>query len=517
MIRRNIYRWHRICSLIIAVPVLLWAVSGFLHPIMTNVRPKLATQALPQVAVDSSHIKVTVQEALLRNRVDSIYSVRLVHIDTNWFYQVKTTRDEELQYYSTLNGKQLKKGDWLYAQYIARQFLEGAPAPSVPSAAAAEPGAAHDCCDAAASCVLYTTKGAGVADVSVVNAFDGEYKSINRLLPVYKVSFHREDGVRVYVETGQSRFAAAIDNRRAAFTRFFTLVHTFGWLDMLSNGRLWVEILFTVLAFATTVMGIYIFCITKTKRGKGNGVSRARVYHRITGIVASLFTLGFTFSGAWHAFSRVNEVPDEVHTVLTPIATTAVQGSFAALQQQARGQVVNIGLVQQRDGLYWQVYQAAAGGKSGAPKDLMKAMKVEAPRVAYVSVAGLVLLQKGEEQYARYLAQGFTGYAPADVVSVTQVTHFTEEYNFADKRLPVWRIAYRSGERVYVETASGVMAKLLTDAELYEDYSFALLHKHHFMDFAGKQWRDGSTLLGAGMQIVMVAIGLLFYFRLKKQ
>lgn len=515
MIRKNIYRWHRICSLIIAVPVLLWAVSGFLHPIMTNIRPEIATQVLPSVVADSSRIKVTVQEALQRNQVDSIYSVRLVNIDTNWFYQVKTTAHDELQYYSTLNGRQLKKGDWLYAQYIARQFLEGAPAPSVPAATAAEPGAAHDCCDAAASCVLYTTKGAGVGEVSLVTAFDGEYKSINRLLPVYKVSFYRKDGIRIYVETGQSRFAGAIDNRRAAFTRFFTLVHTFGWLDILGGGRFWLEILFTVLAFATTVMGIYIFCITKTKRGTGNAVARARIYHRITAVIACLFTLGFTFSGAWHAFGGLNEAPDEVHTMLTPIAVTTVKGSFAQLQRQAGGKVFNIGLAQQGNALYWQVYMAGAG-KPENTKDLMKDMKVTAPKVAYLSVREAAPLPKGDEAYARYLAQEFTGYAAADVMSAALVTHFTEEYNFADKRLPVWRIAYRSGERVFVETSSGVLAKLLTNTGLYEDYSFALLHKHHFMDFAGKPWRDGSTLLGAGLQIVMVVIGLVFYFKQKQ-
>jgi len=125
MIRKNIYKWHRTTSLIIAIPVLLWAISGFLHPIMTNIRPKIATQFIKPAVIDSSTIKMPLQEALQKNGIDSFLSVRLIAIDTNWFYQVKLLHSPELEYYSVSNGKKLKKGDWLYAQYLARIFLEG--------------------------------------------------------------------------------------------------------------------------------------------------------------------------------------------------------------------------------------------------------------------------------------------------------------------------------------------------------------------------------------------------------
>jgi hypothetical protein len=40
--KKKIYQWHRTTSLIIAIPVILWAASGFMHPIMTTIRPKVA-------------------------------------------------------------------------------------------------------------------------------------------------------------------------------------------------------------------------------------------------------------------------------------------------------------------------------------------------------------------------------------------------------------------------------------------------------------------------------------------
>jgi hypothetical protein len=209
MLRKYIYSWHRTLSLIIAIPVLLWAVSGFMHPLMTNIKPKVASQKLPPLAVDSSAIRVPLPAALQRNNIPAFHSVRLIHIDTNFFYQVQQEVNKAPVYLSVSNGKLLPSGDWLYAQYLARQFLEGQPASSPASpVATATPVAmvedeGHDCCNAATACVLNNTTGSKIANVSRLTAFDKEYKFVNRLLPVHKVSFNRPDGIRIYVETAQ--------------------------------------------------------------------------------------------------------------------------------------------------------------------------------------------------------------------------------------------------------------------------------------------------------------------------
>src|SRR5258706_4349235 len=90
--KKKLYRLHRQLSIIIAIPVFLWASSGFMHPLMTNIRPAIATQGWPAVAVDSSRLRVSLVAALRMHRLDSFANVRLVHIDTNWFYQVQPVR-----------------------------------------------------------------------------------------------------------------------------------------------------------------------------------------------------------------------------------------------------------------------------------------------------------------------------------------------------------------------------------------------------------------------------------------
>src|SRR6202012_5610335 len=99
-----------------------------------------------------------------------------------------------LVYISTGNGRILKKGDWLYAEYLARIFLKGEKRTPLPPAAVGNNK--QSCCDDATACVLNRVKGAPYKNIELVTSFDNVYQSINRLLPVYKVSFDRPDGIR---------------------------------------------------------------------------------------------------------------------------------------------------------------------------------------------------------------------------------------------------------------------------------------------------------------------------------
>ncbi|HEY4193923.1 MAG TPA: PepSY domain-containing protein, partial [Mucilaginibacter sp.] len=524
MIRKNIYKWHRICSLIIAVPVFLWATSGFMHPIMTNLRPDIRTQGITVETIDSSKLKLTLQQVLKQNHIDSIYSVRLVHIDTNWFYQVKTSRKYDLQYISVKNGNILTKGDWLYAQYLARIFLEGPAKKAKGSMAAMEMPASMtmsdgmDCCGEAASTVLNNKTGSPILGASLVTSFNKEYKSIYCLLPVWEVSFKRADNIRLYVETGQDRFSIAVDKNRAAFTEVFDIVHTWGWIDFLGKGRLLVVMLLAGLGFITAVMGLYIFFSTKSKKVKGNTLVKARRNHRYTAVIASVFTLMFTFSGCYQALSEFTGHEKVVQSIQHAFASSAINLDFIKLHTAVKKPIANIGLAQVNGKTYWQVY-LATGKKSRHNQDLMKDMSVDAAVVNYVDAEDYSILKGGDEQYARNLASQFIGKDQTAIVSTELITKFTDEYNFIDKRLPVWKInyAFNHKQRLYVETSTGVLAKNTNNMELIEGYSFALFHKHHYMDFAGKTTRDVSTMIGAGLQIVMVIIGLIFYFRWRKR
>ncbi len=541
MFRKNIYKWHRSISLLIAIPVILWAASGFMHPIMTTIRPKIATQFLTPSVIDSTKITIGLQTVLLQNRIEKFHNFRLIHIDTNWFYQVQLKPNDHPLYLSTKTGKQLINGDQLYAQYIAQLFLEGQPKPdsnlyptaslqSISSAVEEEkPGnpadatAAHDCCDAATNCVLLNEKGSKVTGLKLINAFDEEYKFVNRLLPVYKVNFGRADGIRIYVETTSDRFAYAVDNKRAVFDKIFALFHNWTWMDAIGNAKYFVMAALLILAFVTTLMGIYIFFITKAKKPNGNQVINARRNHRWTSVAISLFTLMFTFSGAFHALDKLK--PDTRYDYFTEQNIPAYDAALnlTQLQQAVKKPITNISVVQLNDEPYWQVFTKSEWKSKGAEaarprKDLMKDKSVPPPNATYVNTKDYSVLADGEKIYACYLANLFSKHSNKDIVATEAITKFEGEYGFVNKRLPVWKISYptNSNERYYVESSTGKLSVRVNDMDLIEGYSFAMLHKHHFMDFAGKEVRDFSTMFWAMAQIAVVAVGLILWRRVRK-
>lgn len=521
--KKNIYKWHRVTSLIIAIPVFLWAASGFMHPIMSTFRPNIATQVYESGVIDSTKIVIKLKDALRLNNIKHVDNFRFVHIEDNWFYQIRESAYSIPIYLSTSNGKKLKNGDRIYAIYLAKIFLEGQSTDSnsrnITHVSSAEN--TGDCCDAATQCVMLNSKGSKIKSVELISDFDEEYKYVNRLLPVYKVSFDRGDGIRIYVETFEDRFGYAVDNKRSAFDAVFSFFHTLNWLDGLGNFKYFTMIVLMFMTICTSVIGIYIFFNTTTKKVVGNKVLSARKNHRWTSIVFSLFTLMFSFSGAFHAWE--NTKPDHRYDYFVELKnpSDSINLDVSNLASIIHKPITNVGIVKIDSSYYWQVYVKSSGNKnhSSGTKDLMKSMQVSKKEILYVSVTNTSLLKNGDEMYAKYLASVFSGNSVESNTKMNLITKFEGEYGFVNKRLPIWKVSYdlHHNERYYVETSSGRLSVRVDDLDVIEGYSFSFLHKHHFMDFAGKTWRDFSTMFWATGQIAVICVGLILWWRKKKQ
>ena len=514
--KQQIYKWHRILSLIIAIPVLLWAASGFMHPIMTTMRPSIRQQVLQPVVVDQEKINRSFSEVLMQNRIVKFHDVRLVHFDTLWFYQVQLDVKSIPVYLSCSDGKQLKNGDALYASHLAKQFLEGQyPAQNALTEQNIATTTAHDCCDAAARMVLTDTVGADVKSVLRVKAFDDEYGEVNKILPVYKVAFERNDKIRVYVETIQDRFVYAVDDKRARFDAIFGMFHSWEWGNGLGSSKQYLIILLMVVALLTSGMGLYLFFTTKSVKPKGNSRLMWRYRHRWVSVCASLFTIMFAFSGAYHAWSktfsdeRYNFYDDQI------ILANNMKMDPLTIARDSNMSLSNISVIAMHDTLFWRFYPYVKNVNQNSsqqkPWDKGRTMEIPSPR--YIQDENGEALLNGEKRYAAYLAQHFQGNENGSFSTILPVTKFEGEYGFVNKRLPVWKVVAdgEQNERFYIETSTGTLAARVDDKDLPEGYSFSFLHKHHFMDFTGKVGRDLSTMFWAAMQIAMVVVGIFFW------
>ena len=173
--------------------------------------------------------------------------------------------------------------------------------------------------------------------------------------------------------------------------------------------------------------------------------------------------------------------------------------------------IVNISAIKINGQNYWQIYQRNTDDSAFSKK--RGNMGGDSLNPIYVNTEDYSILKDGEKLYARYLASSFITDSVSNPVEVKQITKFAGEYGFVNKRLPVWKLGYGTNynERFYVETSTGKLSVRIDDREVFEGLSFSFLHKHHFMDFAGKSWRDFSTMLWAAMQIAMIVVGLILW------
>ena len=90
------------------------------------------------------------------------------------------------------------------------------------------------------------------------------------------------------------------------------------------------------------------------------------------------------------------------------------------------------------------------------------------------------------------------------------VTRFGPDYDFRNKRLPVWRIDYGApvNATLFVDTATGVLADRTENWQKPERYIFSFIHKWNFLFPIG---RVGLNVVGVFVVLLlgfMAGIGL---------
>jgi hypothetical protein len=504
-LRKHAYRWHRITGMIIALPILMWTVSGFLHPVMSTFKPRVNNSFVASAPIDSSRICIGLKEALQRNHINRLQQFRIVEWNSQYYYQVRQPDADTLCYISCFDGSMRKHGDRLYAAYLAEKMLNDPPSKE-------QQGLGHP--HAAQIATVFTnnmssTEKASVSRVELVSSFTDEYRRSNVLLPVYRVSFDRADGIRLYVETSTGRLATAVDNRKAWFTRFFAAAHSWSFLDGMGNAKNILMGSIAALCFLSSLSGFYIYNFSKKKKPVKGTASRQRSYHRTLGNIFVFTTLLFAFSGAWHSFHKISGEENNAgiydHSVFAPEQLDLPLGNILR-GMPAFTKLTNVSIVSMNGKHYWQLFV-----KSGKHSWIL-----------YRDKENLNWLEDGDIQYGCYLACRFAGKTQGMVSGSHFIKGFTNRYNMMYKRLPVLEVAFARNDNYYVETSTGYLAAVTGKADQAERFSFSNLHMQHFWEDwlgnkAGKPVRNivltGSTL---GL-LLLAATGMAIYIARRRK
>lgn len=466
------FKLHRKLSYFLAIPVLLWTLSGLLHPFMANwMRPEITHTFLPPKPLKPSDDLLAPSKVF--QDLPGLHQINLIEINGSPVYKVITTNDV-LLFRDAKTGQELPNAEQSYAEELARTYLND--------------------------------QSSALVSIEKVEEFDSTYSYINRYLPAYRVTLDRPDGMQVAVDLQSGKLATFDSPSKRLFSTLFAWFHTWSFLGARDSLlRITVVLLISLLTLTVAVTGIsnLILFKTKQKNGTRRKLPLGRKMHRSLGTFASLFYLMFSISGIYHVASKYNyDDSDQWHSEqnISPKQLTATPAEIIA-KSKAPVSAISIASI------------------DGVPHYRLAIMSREKPgQTLYLSAADLSNRPNGEEDYAITLALEFSGYPRESVKDTEVITKFRDDYGFIQKRLPVTRVNFTNQEywNYTVDTANAHMAQRVSPSSLGEALFFINLHKWHFLDPISKEFRDYATAFGVLIIAAVTLFGICLLRRKRK-
>lgn len=487
-------RWsfskHQWLGLVGGISLLVWGLSGLTHIAMVLFGPQ-QVQFMPpaaSVALEGARpIAATLSEKGIAEAV-AVKTVPAAGGGVLW--QVTGDPLSERRYFRPADGAEIAGGDKAQAEFIARHYLGTERA---------------------------------LTSATLQTQFDADYPWVNRLLPVWKLEFAGDDRLTAYVHTETSSLAAVNNSTKAALQSVFRGLHTWEWVP---PGMEWLRVtvigvmVASLLALALTGVAMLV-TVRRKKRQPG-----ARGWHRFAGYVLALPLIMFATSGIYHLIQSALVPPQSNLAMGRPLKLAGGQWpveadwpliakgrdiASVALVEGAEGKpLYRVGLASPKSAMGGGEHDhgpakpaASEHGMAGHDHAAMMAAQAAAnppttdaeirearfagirpdgPAI-YLDAATGAPVPAGDKDIARAIAARFTGAPESAITGMELVTRFSHEYDFRNKRLPVWRVDYGApvSASIFVDTGAGVLVDRVTDAEKPERLVFSFIHKWNFL------------------------------------
>ncbi|MFO6448244.1 PepSY domain-containing protein [Erythrobacter sp. NE805] len=489
--RNKLARWsnskHAWLALVGGISLLIWGVSGLTHIAMVLFGPQQAVFMPPPARVALEGAK-PIAETLAGHGIAKAVAVKTVAAPGGGvLWQVTGAPLAPRRYFRPADGSEVAGGDRAQAEFLARHFL-----------ATQRP----------------------ISRATLQTAFDGSYPWVNRLLPVWKLEFAGDDGLTAYVHTESSSLAAVNNNAKDVQQGVFRALHTWEWVP---DGMDWLRVVViaamvgSLLALALTGV-MMLVTVRRKKRAPG-----ARGWHRIAGYVLALPLIMFSTSGIYHLIQSALVKPQSQLRMGPPLDVASgkwpVERDWSAI---ASGRdIASVALVEGGDGRpLYRIGLAPKGPMGGGEHDhgegggakpahgmaghdhaAMMAAQAKAPTTPeeirearfagikpdspaiYLDAATGAVAPASDKELARAIARRFTGAPDSAITGVELVTRFGPDYDFRNKRLPVWRVHVTDpvDATLFVDTGAGVLVDKVADWEQPERIVFSFVHKWNFL------------------------------------
>jgi hypothetical protein len=470
--RPKLARWsmskHQWLALIGGISLFIWGLSGMAHIAMVLFGPQQAEVMPPMRAVDMSAAQ-PVETVLAKAGIAKATAVKVVVGRQANLLQVTQAPKSPRRYFALDSGTELAGEDARQAEFIARHYLK---------------------------------EKRGIAEIVHQSAFDADYPWVNRLLPVWRIRFAGDDRLTAYVHTETSSLAAVNNLTKTRLQTVFRWLHSWEWVPQQLE---WLRVVVITLMVGSlaALAATGILLLVAIRRGKR--LAGAKGWHRVMGYVLALPLLMFSISGIIHLVQSALENPTSQMRMSPPVNVAGARYPIERdWKELAAGlDVATLSLVEAPDGrpLYRLGLAQPKGATTRGEHDHsahkghampMGATAIRNARFDGVSPTGSALYvdaatgkpwAQGDKALAKALGTRFSGAPQSAIIGMEVVTRFGPDYDFRNKRLPVWRIDYGApvNATLFVDTTTGVLADRTANWQKPERYIFSFIHKWNFL------------------------------------
>jgi hypothetical protein len=437
-----LWKLHLWLGLITFFGMLIWSLSGLLHPVMTWTQPKAINSTAPLYHISLAKAQPLFQ-TLKQNHIEQFTHFKIVNLNDNVAYRIQQSSSGIARYFNIETGKEIIDGDRDYAKQLA---------------------------------LHYVGSNAVIKNIRFVTQFDSDYPEINRILPVWYIEFYQNDNLRVYIDTNQGNLITLSNNTKHMLSNLFETVHKWSFLNAMPNWQAVLMSIFLLCILFSALSGIYFYLIyAKYKVNKSKQTYSKRM-HRQIGSILSILILMFSLSGLYHLWNTIlrNQSNQEAHILNNlstkfklPIYKTNTLYGDTGWNVLIQKPVSELSLSKLENRPVWQV--------------VFKADNI----TTIINTHGQVLLPNGTEIVAKQLAMHYANKLFTDIDNIEYIQEFNHDYGFIYKRLPVYKVTFNHGLDYYVQPSSGALSAKLSMADNLEATSFSYLHKWHFIPFKG--------------------------------
>lgn len=451
--------WHQTIAIFGGIGLLLWGLSGLLHPLMTTFGPQQAVFYPPARPLNLQDIK-PVHDILAEAGITKAQAVKVIVSDQQNLLQVTESQDQPRRYFQLNDGRELVGYDQQHAAFLARYYTK-------------------------------IDEDTNIRQITRLENFTENYPPVNRLLPVYKVDFERDDNLSIYVYTETNASAGLSNNFKNNVQAIFRVVHTWSWFPREAEwGRVVLITLFIGSLLALGITGVMMLILIRRKIPAKEG----RKFHRLAGYILALPIIMFSASGLYHLIEYADDEPVRnlklspelnladvkfpLHEQWTDLTKGLNVNNLSIVQDVSGQHLYRLGLAPQRK---------APTGDAAIRNARFDGVETTGPAY-YINATTGETWQNGDKELAIQLGERFTGVDRDAIKNVEMVKRFGSGYDFRNKRLPVWRLDYAApvNATVFVDTTTGVLADKTADSRKPEQLSFSMLHKWNFLFPVGR-------------------------------